>query len=198
MAIFHDRTSELFPTRQWRWFNYLWCHSTKPFRVCNEYAPKQYSKWESIEEAVLPADHRELLKFERIAEFDSPDRGQNYKNAKLLFSFLKKASIPAYIQDHNGRSPHIHFFTSSLKKEEANALIERMPGIDMLKWNGMGLCRAIGGRYWKKSPIVYYSSYFPDFGSIVPITSRDEVMFPEIDLSGIKEEKNDKPNQHKS
>jgi 23S rRNA U2552 (ribose-2'-O)-methylase RlmE/FtsJ len=175
MSLFHDRRLEDLGTRQKRWLDYLWFHNNQtPPKTCHEYEKKKYSPWENAESCVCPIDHRSIIQGEAIIEFDNSHRQQNLK---FIQEYLKSRRVQTYLQDHNGRSPHLHAFNIPRNiRLEKNAPL-RKARIDLLKLQGSGLCREIGGTYYKEGK-TYYASAFEDVDDIRPTTNRKDVEFP--------------------
>lgn len=158
--------------QQKKWLDYLWYHNNIiPFKVCREWRKKSFTSWLSIQEVVCPIDHRKILKGERLIEFDSDNRDDALDSCQAIVGFLKKLDYPFYIQDHNGRSPHIHVFGLP------DIGIDYLQDIDNIKFDGSGLCRAVGGRYYKKDKI-YRASFFQSLDEIKTVIKKEEVRFP--------------------
>lgn len=146
-------------------------------RTCFEPQKNIYTPWYEFQNQVCPVDHRSILPNEKVIEFDSNDRRKNIRLTAVLQKYFTEQDCEVYIQDHNGRSPHLHVFNVPKRiKIEKNPIIRRSH-IDVLKLQGRGLCREIGGRYQKKD-VDYYASCFPTVEDIQPITNPKEVRFP--------------------
>jgi len=182
--MFSDRPYELFGTRQYRFLDYLTYHKGvqtgdfQSIRVCHERSGR-FSQWTPHNEGIPPYDHREILPFEIVLEWDSENRAQNYQKARSVFKFLKHSDRVFYLEDHQGRSPHIHVFYADF--EDLQWIIERTGAYSsdsQVRSQGKHLVRAIGGKYKEK----YYSSAFEEFADIAPVTDPGDVRWPGINL----------------
>lgn len=181
--MFTDRITELFSTRQYRFLDYLTYHKAvstgdfTPIRAAHE-RKGNFSRWIPYNSGIPPYSHREILSFEVVLEWDSSNRNQNYRKAKGVHKYLKYSEHRFYLEDHNGKSPHIHIFHTD--REDLSWIIERTEAYNSdLQVQGKHLIRALGGLYKDE----FYSSCFKEFKDIQPVTNQKEVNFPEINLS---------------
>ena len=171
-----DRKDDDVGARQKRWLDYLQYHNQKTLRVCYEHKKKKFSRWMDVNEAICPIDHREIIKNERVIEFDC-ERQQGLRLCNIIHGLLSRLQYPYYIQDHQGRSPHIHVFNLPPDTKFEKTL----PHLDKLKFTGQGLCREIGGRYYKNNT-TYYATHITEIDNSTPTTKINEVKFPCINL----------------
>lgn len=181
---FKDRPSEPIGTRQKRWLDYLWEHNNDIApKTCYEYEKGRYSKWEDAQWAVCPIDHRGIITREQVIEFDIDNRTLTLEITKFLDQYLTDQKINHYLQDHNGRSPHIHIFNAPKLMNLSNSPLLRKFKLDRMKYNASGLCREIGGRYLKKEGTTFYASFFENVDEIKPIINTKEIRFPCLTLN---------------
>ena len=189
MGIFVDAPKEDLGTRQRKWLDFLWYQNRKPFRVCKEFAPGKFTRWESIDECVCPVDHREILPFEIVIEFDTPFFNTNLVNIQTVLSLLADlpffSNLSFFVTDHFGRSPHLHIFTKNeawRKEIQEKVLHPALKRLDKMKLNSQGMIRCIGGRYYKKrfsdQDFFTYKSVVQDLDQIRPVKNPKEVLFP--------------------
>lgn len=203
--MFHDRPNETIGTRQSRWLTYLQYHHTTlkyadqiktpfkkdkkelelyaPLKVAVEYERGKYSKWETNNSCVCPIDHREILQNEKIIELDNDNRQGCLEAINFLQNYLTRRGVINYLQDHNGRCPHLHVFNMpwNIRLEKNPTL--KIKTLDKTKYCGRGLCREIGGTYNHKNGKKYYVSYFQNIKEIKPVTNPEEVRFPCLNLN---------------
>jgi hypothetical protein len=184
--MFIDRFWEDIGSRQCKWLDYLQYHSNEPIKATNEYNGR-YTQWMPYNWGILPISHRQILPNEDVIEFDGKKRDENYACSRRIWVYLKNSNIPHYLEDHNGKSPHIHIF--GMSEDERRDMFKRAKIGDYDKQLKTGhMIREIGGRY---KDTQFYSSAFPTFDDIQPVTQQNAVNFPKINLNrqnGRKEE----------
>lgn len=181
MGIFEDRPYEDIGTRQKRWLDYLQYHNDlKSFKVCSEFEHRKYSPRNLIEECICPIDHREILPFEIVVEFDGNFPQINLAKIRTILNILPSVDFTFYVADHYGRSPHLHIFSKN-NKEAIQAYLSDpilFDKMDFIKLGGAGLIRCIGGRYYGED--ITYKSWIAsnELISRKPIRIQKEVRFP--------------------
>ena len=183
--MFKDRPDETIGTRQHHWLTYLQYHNTNqnPIQVAKEYDRGKYSKWETNTSCVCPIDHRGILPYESVIEFDTDNREIALKLIDTLSRWAQKRGIEHYIQDHGGRSPHLHLFNEPITTNWKTQLLLKTGKIDVLKQTGKGLCREIGGTYNTKNKQKNYVSFFKTVEEIREIKKPGEVRFPCLNIT---------------
>ncbi|OQX20842.1 MAG: hypothetical protein BWK75_04470 [Candidatus Altiarchaeales archaeon A3] len=147
-------------------------------------------KWRDFQEVrSFPVNHRLRLPYELIFEYDHCGRDMAIHFLSGIYSGIQEKlkrrgwnDYFLYLQDHFGRSPHLHFIPTAIKQYNAIKKYTAIFNIDHQVNNGKHLIRAEGG-FYAKGEKTTYSSYFQHFRDIVPIYNYKDIIFPQINIS---------------